>query len=146
MHDTVPYVIFDLDGTLSLTHHREHHVRGKVKDWDAFYEACDQDAPNTNIIALTKIMHEAGLRVHIMSGRSKQVIKKTIAWLHENEVYYDSLQMREEGDFTPDDELKKGWVLDYGIPPVVVFDDRNKVVRMWRSLGITCCQVAEGDF
>ena len=27
-----------------------------------------------------------------------------------------------------------------------VFDDRNKVVDMWRKEGLLCCQVAEGDF
>jgi hypothetical protein len=29
---------------------------------------------------------------------------------------------------------------------VGVFDDRAQVVRMWRSLGLTVFQVAEGDF
>lgn len=27
-----------------------------------------------------------------------------------------------------------------------VFDDRRQVVRMWRELGLTVFQVAEGDF
>ena len=27
-----------------------------------------------------------------------------------------------------------------------VFEDRDRVVKMWRDLGITCFQVAEGDF
>jgi hypothetical protein len=29
---------------------------------------------------------------------------------------------------------------------VAVFDDRDQVVRMWRSLGLTVFQVAEGNF
>ena len=29
---------------------------------------------------------------------------------------------------------------------LVVLDDRKQVVDMWRSLGLTCLQVAEGDF
>ena len=29
---------------------------------------------------------------------------------------------------------------------VGVFDDRQQVVRMWRALGLTVFQVAEGDF
>jgi hypothetical protein len=28
----------------------------------------------------------------------------------------------------------------------LVLDDRNSVVKMWRSLGLECWQVAEGDF
>jgi hypothetical protein len=27
-----------------------------------------------------------------------------------------------------------------------VLDDRDQVVRMWRDLGLTCAQVAPGDF
>ena len=27
-----------------------------------------------------------------------------------------------------------------------VLDDRNQVVKMWRENGLTCLQVAEGDF
>lgn len=27
-----------------------------------------------------------------------------------------------------------------------VIDDRNQVVEMWRSLGLRCLQVANGDF
>ncbi|WP_457852111.1 phosphatase domain-containing protein [Mycolicibacterium conceptionense] len=27
-----------------------------------------------------------------------------------------------------------------------IFDDRNRVVDMWRRLGLACFQVAEGDF
>lgn len=29
---------------------------------------------------------------------------------------------------------------------LVVLDDRKQVVDMWRSLGLTCLQVAEGNF
>ena len=27
-----------------------------------------------------------------------------------------------------------------------IFDDRDKVVKMWREEGLTCMQVAPGDF
>ena len=30
--------------------------------------------------------------------------------------------------------------------PQLLFDDRQQVVRMWRALGLTVFQVAEGDF
>ena len=30
--------------------------------------------------------------------------------------------------------------------PVIIFDDRQSVVDMWRDRGLTCCQVAKGDF
>ena len=58
--------------------------------------------------------------------------------------------MRREGDYTPDDELKASWYGDLNLVDrerlVGVFDDRDKVVAMWRSKGVACFQVAPGDF
>ena len=52
-------------------------------------------------------------------------------------------------NFIPDEKLKKQ-MLDESLATVedifCVFDDRQKVVDMWRSLGLTCLQVAPGDF
>ena len=59
------------------------------------------------------------------------------------------LRMRQYNDYTPDDQLKKQW-LGYArgenAEPELVFDDRQKVVDMWRAEGIPCFQVAPGDF
>ena len=49
----------------------------------------------------------------------------------------------------PDDELKKRWLdqLFTNTEDILcVFDDRDKVVKMWRDSGLTCFQVAEGNF
>ena len=55
--------------------------------------------------------------------------------------------------FVPDDVLKKSWLLkheqarEFGKDSVfMVVDDRQKVVDMWRGLGLTVFQVAPGDF
>jgi len=53
--------------------------------------------------------------------------------------------------FMPDDKLKKKW-LDDIFPGdkkdsiLCVFDDRDKVVKMWRDNGLSCFQVADGNF
>lgn len=60
------------------------------------------------------------------------------------------LRMRKAGDYRPDDVVKKEW-LD-GLSPIdrariaMTFDDRDRMVRMYRTAGIPCMQVAEGDF
>ena len=55
--------------------------------------------------------------------------------------------MRPLKDFTPDDVLKQLWLDNIGKDNVLcTFDDRKKVVDMWRNNGITCFQVADGDF
>jgi hypothetical protein len=51
-------------------------------------------------------------------------------------------------NFVPDEVLKKN-MLDKHVDITDVFlivDDRQKVVDMWRDLGLTVFQVAEGNF
>lgn len=57
--------------------------------------------------------------------------------------------MRRNGSFVPDDKLKKLWLDDLindGYDIMCVFDDRDKVVKMWRENGIACFQVNYGSF
>jgi hypothetical protein len=60
------------------------------------------------------------------------------------------LRMRNAGDNTPDDVLKEQWLHAMPIKDrarlVAVFDDRQRVVDMWRANGVPCFQVAKGDF
>jgi hypothetical protein len=59
------------------------------------------------------------------------------------------LFMRNANDYRPDEIVKKE-IYEREIKGkydiICVFDDRNKVVDMWREEGFLCCQVAEGDF
>ena len=53
--------------------------------------------------------------------------------------------------FMPDEILKKKMLLEFvgdewKSEIFCVFDDRQKVVDMWRDLGLTCFQVASGNF
>ena len=57
--------------------------------------------------------------------------------------------MRKEGDHRPDHIIKLellAQIRSDGFEPIMAFDDRNSVVKMWRDAGIPCAQVAEGDF
>lgn len=146
-------VLVDLDGTLALNKHRFHYIDkslGKKIDWNAYFQACDQDAPHKPVIETIKALKEQGYKIHIFSARGDVVREKTIQWLHRFNVPFDDLTMREMNSYTPDEELKKQWLLsyypNYQTDIFCVFDDRNKVVKMWRSMGLTCFQVAEGNF
>jgi phosphoglycolate phosphatase-like HAD superfamily hydrolase len=140
------FVVFDLDGTLANTDHRAHFLDGTdgKKDWRGFYAACDQDAPHWPIVHTLHALANANHRVEIWSGRSDEVRDKTEAWLREHFLNDIPLRMRAEGDYTADDVLKRGWLANG--KPDLIFDDRDKVVAMWRAQGIPCCQVAPGNF
>lgn len=145
-------VIFDLDGTIALIDHRRHYVQGKgskatKEDWRNFYAACVDDEPNTPVVVILRVLFMAGHDVIIFSGRSDEVRPQTEEWLNKHRIPFHSLMMRKEGDYTPDEELKRSWLPLVSKEQILcVFDDRQKVVNMWRAAGLPCLQVAAGDF
>ena len=115
---------------------------------------------------MAQMFNDNGFRVVIFSGRNDRSFDATVSWLKTNDVPHDLLVMRPDkfkdkswpiadGNpatpdmrFMPDDILKKK-MLDTFVDINDVFlvvDDRNKVVDMWRSLGLSVFQVAPGDF
>lgn len=116
--------------------------------WKAFYEACDKDKPIHSTIDLLSELILCDRDVVIWSGRCESIRNKTIQWLYDNIFYSWSdpelgasipLIMRPVNDHTPDEQLKENWLddaIEKGIRIEYVFDDRPKVVRMWRIRGI----------
>lgn len=129
-----------------------------IPDWEAFYEACDKDKPIDPVIQILDGLYFNSKdekffldNIQIWSGRRESVRDNTVKWLIEN-VLFDgiaskiTLKMRHIGDTIPDDELKERWLdeaIAEGKKIEFVFDDRPKVIRMWRRRGIfvfNCCQ------
>jgi phosphoglycolate phosphatase-like HAD superfamily hydrolase len=144
-------VIFDLDGTLALIDERRAlaaKADGKI-NWKTFFapENIALDKPNEPVIEMFKCLADRGFEMIILSGRDAISRTETKEWLKEHGIYPDILWMRPQGSFIPDDVLKQTWLGEIGADNVFcVFDDRDKVVRMWRNNGLTCFQVAPGDF
>lgn len=149
-----PLYIFDLDGTLALNGHRAHLLDKTDAGWRAFYAACDRDEPNEPVL---RMMDELAYRseIWVWSGRSDEVKEKTIEWLRKYSCYplsfnVPAFRMRNAKDHQPDVSLKRKWLHElskYDRSRIVgVFDDRSSVVEMWREEGLTCFQVAKGDF
>ena len=144
-------VIFDLDGTLALIDKRRDisiKDNGKM-DWSKFFDPknIDLDDPNAPVIQMAKLL-SSDYRIWILSGRSDVTQQATIDWLSDNDVHYDHLVMRPQNHlYMPDNDLKQMWLDNIGVDNVaMVFDDRQQVVDMWRQNGLTCFQVADGDF
>jgi predicted kinase len=128
-------VIVDLDGTLALMVARGPYDTGK----------CESDELNPVVHSI--IVHHQ--HVLLMSGRDEKFRPETERWLAANNVNYDALHMRAQGDVRKDSIVKQElfeahvrgkWNVSF------VLDDRQQVVDMWRDLGLTCLQVAPGDF
>ena len=141
-----PLIVFDLDGTLADVEHRRHHLQRPKPRWDRFFAACTEDGLIEGVALAFAAHQQAGHRVEIWSGRSDAVRAETEAWLDRHGLRPDRLLMRRDRDHTPDEVLKEGWLDAADRRPSLIYDDRNKVVAMWRRRGLTCAQVAPGDF
>jgi hypothetical protein len=134
-----------------------HYTKGLSKreevkwkpNWKAFYEACDQDLPIEPVIHVFLSLWENGADPHIWSGRCESVRQKTFNWLRIHVPGFNNnlIKMRPIGDSTPDDQLKEKWLdeaIAEGKTIDMVFDDREKVVSMWKRRGIFVFDVSQG--
>ena len=131
-------IIVDMDGTLA--------IMGDRSPFDV--SRCDLDLPNLPVLETVRKWQDSKTII-IMSGRTDDGKAKTEAWLHKYGVKYQHIYMRATGDMRKDSivkqELFQTHVRDkYNIS--FILDDRQQVVDMWRGLGLTVFQVAEGDF
>ena len=163
-------VIFDLDGTLAnIDERRKLSTKSNGKlDWDIFFDSNNikLDIPNPPVVKCAQMFSDQGFKIIIFSGRNDRSFHTTKDWLNEHEVPFDLLVCRPDkfkdeswpvadGNpatpamrFMPDDILKKKMLDTFVNKDNVfcVFDDRKKVVDMWRQEGITCFEVDEAHF
>lgn len=132
-------IIVDIDGTLAINTTRSPFEWSRV----------GEDSVNEPIAEMVRYYNFIN-RVIIFSGRDEICRPETIKWLNDNHIPFDELHMRKEKDMRGDDIVKKelfnAHVKDK-FNVLFVLDDRDRVVKVWRrDLGLTCLQVAEGNF
>lgn len=158
--ETLPRAILcDLDGTLA-------HI-GDRTPYDA--TDCDIiDRPNIAVIECVLAMYAQGVKVIFMSGRDLKYREPTMRFINEyvkcaakwafpiendtrpSHVAIEyQLYMRGEGDIRKDSIVKEELFTEhvagkYNV--LFVLDDRDQVCYLWRSMGLSCFQVAEGNF
>ena len=149
-------IISDLDGTLALFGNRRN-------PYDA--SDCDTiDEPNLTVLSLLRTYHGNYCSGHtaypnvskifFFSGRDDKYKDPTIRFLLNKcaidiiEDPYFELVMRKSGD-SRSDEIIKEEMFDEHIRGkynvFVIVDDRLKVCRKWRSLGLPLFQVGTGE-
>lgn len=136
-------IICDLDGTLAL-----------FGDANPYERDFMQDQVNQPVATVLERFTDSpsvpdNMKIILFSGRSAKFEQQTRVWLERNAIEYDQLHMRPENDSRKDSVLKQEMYDTYikgKYNVLFVLDDRNQVVDMWRQNGLTCLQVAPGDF
>ena len=143
-------VVFDIDGTLANIEHRLDYVRSKPKNWKAFDAGIPNDTVNLPVAAVFDAMLMGKHTIVLASGRNERSRQATEDWLKLNGLgHYEKLYMRKVDDRRRDDIVKQEIldqiIFDYGKKPDMVFEDRPRVVRMWRDNGIFVFNVYQGE-
>jgi len=132
---------FDIDGTLA-------HMNGKRGPFD--WKKVGQDEPDYALIEILSALEEHTYNhIIILSGRDEVCRTETEEWLEKQGVNYHALYMRPENDNRKDTIVKEKIYrthIEGKFNVRAIFDDRDCVVQMWRSLGLPCYQVAPGNF
>lgn len=139
-------VIFDIDGTLADNGHRSPFDLSKL----------DKDTPKEFVVNLLNLYKSNGYKIICLSGRHSGTKEDptlyyhaTSRWLIANNIHCDELHLRNAGDHRKDDIIKEEifWndVAPYYNVEVAV-DDRQRVVEMWRRIGVNCFSCDHGDF
>jgi predicted kinase len=133
-------ILCDIDGTLALM--------GDRGPYD--FSRCGGDRLNAPVrAALVSFRLANDDRIVLLSGRGEEYRPQTEAWLACHQVPYDELWMRAAGDVRRDD-IVKAELFDahvrhrYAVR--VSLDDRDRVVALWRRMGIPTWQVNYGAF
>ncbi|MCZ4124272.1 phosphatase domain-containing protein [Streptomyces sp. H39-S7] len=133
-------VMCDIDGTLAVNQNRNPYD----------FTRCEQDGLNSSVRdALVAFRKANGDRIVLLSGRGEEFRPQTEAWLAAHDVPCDELWMRHAGDARRDDVVKAELFdahVRHRFNVRVSMDDRDRVVAIWRRMGLPTWQVNYGSF
>ncbi len=140
-------VIFDVDGTLADVRHRRHFLTGRPKNHAAFHDAMVDDTVREPVAELARALART-YPVLLVSGRPERYRRVTGCWLDDNFIPYRALYLRADDDRRDDVLVKREMLAAIRLTydPLLVVDDRAKLVAMWREEGLVCLQCDVGLF
>jgi len=140
------FVLCDIDGTIADISHRLHYVKQEPKNWQAFFECCDEDAIRHDVADMLGKHRDEGREIIFVSGRPETYRRQTEQWL--SFIPYTALFMRGAHDRRPDTVVKEEMLHRYFRDTSVIheiIDDRPSVIAMWKNHGIPVVDVGNGE-
>ena len=165
-----PYVICDIDGTISDVTHRLHFITPSAtigvpkeletaavdvvggrfkKDFISFYNESRRDPVKFKIVAQLREYYKQGYQIVLLTARPEAYRQSTMEWLAKNIFEYvkiKTLIMRKTADMRQDVIVKEELYNKYFKHCLVeaVFEDRPRVIRMWRQRGLKVIDAGDG--
>ena len=127
-------IIVDMDGTLAF------NLSGR-----SFFDDIDMITYDTPLLATVSILRAMKMtgtcNIFIVTGRSEKSREATETWLAENNIPFDKVFMREEGDFSHSNDFKQKVYEDniknnYNV--LFVLDDDTKCIEIYQEQGLIC--------
>lgn len=142
-------VVCDLDGTLADCSHRLHLV--KEKRWADFHKRCKHDSVNEWCKVLVHSLFLQNIQIIFVTGRAESCREMTQDWIENHVPLYPQdyvLHMRPDNDWRKDtvfkEEIYNEYIKDYW-DVLFAIEDRDRVVKMWRRLGVVALQCAPDE-
>lgn len=98
--------VFDLDGTLTDTRHRQHLIECRPKRWDDFFAGSGDDAPYAEGLAALATAVESGCEIVYLSGRPERVRHLSQHWLDTHDCPEGTLILRSDRDRSSSADFK----------------------------------------
>ncbi len=95
-----PLAVFDLDGTLADSAHRQRFLERRPRDWDAFFAAAPDDPPLAAGVALA-LEHAEECEILYLTGRPERCRGDTEAWIAAQGLPGGRVRMRRNDDRRP---------------------------------------------
>lgn len=131
--------IFDLDGTLCWINHASEETSRGWYD----YEKVKYDLIDIPVFEVMRALKNSGFKIVFLTGRYDVCRKETTDWIKDN-LNIDNPILYMKPNNTESDvvfkkriykqEISKKWNI------LAVFEDRQKVVDMWREIGVKVFQ------
>jgi len=142
-------IIVDLDGTIADIEHRIHHIQKDPPNWKDFHAEVDKDTPIEWCVDLVNKYSGTDTGIIFVTARYEYCREETIKWLKRHDIPSDHIHMRKDDDHRPDIEVKQE-IYQQHIEPhydvLFALEDRPRVCRMWRALGLTVLQCNDIEF
>lgn len=131
-----PLAIVDIDGVVADVRHRLHHLEGRRKRWQAFFDAAHLDGLHEEGKAIVERLRDDHEIVYL-TGRPRWLERVTLDWLDEHGLGGHRLEMRPDTDNRPAAILKVEVLrkMARGRTVAVVVDDDDRVVAAMTKAG-----------